>query len=83
MGETAGWLAPCVILALLPKCPVCLAAYVALGTGFTLSHSSAHVLMHTLTILGISALAFCVLRRIIKYLRQKPSLKIHTPPKHP
>ena len=74
--ELAGVLLPGTLLALLPKCPMCLAAYVALGTGVTLSYTSAHLLMRGLTALCICTLAFCVLRRIFKHLRQNHSLQL-------
>ena len=55
---------------------MCLAAYVALGTGFTLSYTSAHLLMRALTALCISTLAFCVARRMVKRLRHKHSFNL-------
>ncbi len=61
------------LLALMPKCPMRLAAYVAIGTGLTLSYSSAHPLMRVLTLLSISTLAFCLVRRIIRHLRTTKS----------
>jgi len=68
-GDTVEWLLPGPALALLPKCPVCLAAYVALGTGFVMTPASAHLLLWTVTSLCIGALAFCLLRRMMKYCR--------------
>ena len=65
--EAAGWILPSAGLALLPKCPLCLAAYVALGTGLTLSSSSAHLLLRTLTALCLGTLALCVVRRVVGY----------------
>lgn len=76
--EIAGLVLPGTFLALLPKCPMCLAAYVALGTGFTMSCASAHILMRTMTVLCISALAISVARRIMKHLHQEPFLNLQT-----
>ncbi len=63
-GE-AGWVLPATLLALLPKCPLCLAAYVALATGVSLSGASAHLLLRTLTVLSAGTLALCVARRVV------------------
>jgi hypothetical protein len=71
--EAAGWIVPGAVLALMPKCPICLAAYVALGTGFTMSCSSAHILMRVLTVLCISTLALCVVRRVVSFRQHKPT----------
>ena len=62
-----GVIVPSTLLALLPKCPMCLAAYVALGTGFTVSCTSAQILMRALTVLCFGTLALCVARRIVNY----------------
>lgn len=62
--DVAGWLVPGTLLALLPKCPMCVAAYVALGTGFTMSYASAHMLLRIVTVICIGALAWCAVRLI-------------------
>ena len=72
--EVAGFVAPGAALALVPKCPVCIAAYVALGTGVAMSPASAHSLLRALTALCVCTLAFAVIKRMTKLLRPKTRL---------
>jgi hypothetical protein len=51
---------PALILALLPKCPVCFAAYIALGTGFSLSVGTASLLRTSLVSLCAAALVWAL-----------------------
>jgi hypothetical protein len=62
--EMAGWLIPGVMLALLPKCPVCVAAYVALATGIGISLPAAAYLRAMLVVLCVASLAFIAPRRL-------------------
>ena len=61
----AGGLLPIRLLALLPKCPACLAMYVALGTGISLSFATASRLRITMIviILASPALVWLISRR--------------------
>jgi hypothetical protein len=69
--EIAGWIVPGAMLALLPKCPVCLAAYVALATGIGLSLPTARFLRATILILCVSALLLLVGCRTRRFFHQR------------
>ena len=70
--EATGWAAPTLGLALLPKCPMCVAAYVAAITGAGISVSMAARLRLGLLTLCLVALACLAIRLGTRMLNRHP-----------
>lgn len=68
-SELAGWILPTAALALLPKCPACVAAWIALFTGIGISLPVATCLRWLLVILCVASLT-CVAARRLHHLRR-------------
>lgn len=63
----AGWFIPGVMLTLLPKCPLCLAAWLSLVLGIGMSVTTATVLHATLIILCLLLCIICLVRHFYAF----------------
>jgi hypothetical protein len=62
--RSAGWIAPSAFLAVVPKCPVCFAAYVTLLTGVGLSLTAAASLRVSLIVGCVGLVVYTTARSI-------------------
>jgi hypothetical protein len=65
--QIAGWIVPSGILALLPKCPACIAAYIAIGSGIGISVAAATYLRTALVVLSLASLTYFAASRARRF----------------
>ena len=69
-GTAAGTAAPAAVLVLLPKCPACIVAWLAVGAGLGVSVSTAAALRMAIVGVCVACLAFVAVRQVLRIARK-------------
>lgn len=64
----AGHVLPAAVLVLLPKCPACIAAWLAMGAGIGVTVTAASYLRTSLLVLCVACLAYVAARHVLRFL---------------
>ncbi len=69
--ETTGWAVPSALLVLMPKCPACVAGYIALATGVGISFTAAAYLRTGLLVASAGLLIVLAVRQVRGFIRRR------------
>ena len=72
-GKIGSWLVSGAAFVLVPKCPACLAAYVALVSGIGISITTATYLRSSMLVLSATALLFLALQALCRFCVRRPA----------
>jgi hypothetical protein len=70
--QASRWIAPSVGLVLIPKCPMCVAAYVTMLTGISISVAAASWVRLGMIVLCIAALVVVLTRSVTRLTPKSP-----------
>jgi hypothetical protein len=73
----AAWIVSTATLALLPKCPACVAAYVALASGIGITLPAATCLRAVLVLLCVASLVFMAAMRLRRFIERGVTQQSH------
>ncbi len=69
--QAVSWIVPGVVLAAMPKCPLCFAAYVALFTGFGISLAAASFAWWSVAIGCAAVLIYLAATSVCRFFRSQ------------